>query len=554
MKTAVIYARYSSDLQKDRSIDDQIAHCRQLAERNGYQVAEIFVDRAKSAASMFERDGLLALMNAAKKRDFNAVVTESLSRLSRDQEDTAAIYKRLKFNNVNIIDTSGEVTDVHVGVGGIVNSMFLKNLAISVKRAKAGRAREGLIPGRTAFGYRGTGKPGEREIDPLQAAIVLRIFGEYDHGKSLRDIAVDLANENIVTPGLVGGEILRNQIYIGKLVWNANSSIKNPENGRRVYRASTDDKFTIDVPHLRIIPQPLWDRVEARRVARKKTARSHGPRPHRNFDNHMLAGLLTCGGCGGNMIFGQTNPDGSPRAVCTYGYRRIGGCTHYRSYSVKTLERTVLDGIKRNLTNREALLELTKAYHARYAERQKIVRQDREATQQQLNRIEIQMDRIVTAISDSDDPVKGLVEKLNKLRIEHASLKEQMRLIEAESNVVTLHPAAIDKFADAMEQMHAALSDDLPSDQFAHFRAAFRTVFERVTVHPTDRYKPYEVTPYARLGAIMGFELFPKARSVEEMLAEQGVTRITMLPGSPTCIPQDRNDEIVSLGKWLQAA
>jgi hypothetical protein len=104
-----------------------------------------------------------------------------------------------------------------------------------------------------------------------------------------------------------------------------------------------------------------------------------------------------------------------------------------------------------------------------------------------------------------------------------------------------------------MEQMHAALSDDLPSDQFAHFRAAFRTVFERVAVHPTDRYKPYAVTPYARLGAIMGFELFPSARSIEEMLAEQGVRTITKLEGSPTCIPQDRN-AIIPLGKWLQAA
>src|SRR5277367_6636 len=78
MKTAVIYARYSSDLQKDRSIDDQITHCRQLAQRHGYKVREVFVDRAKSAASMFERDGLLALMNAAKKQDFDAVITESL--------------------------------------------------------------------------------------------------------------------------------------------------------------------------------------------------------------------------------------------------------------------------------------------------------------------------------------------------------------------------------------------------------------------------------------------------------------------------------------------
>src|ERR1700751_2660289 len=92
-KTAVVYARYSSDLQKDRSIDDQIAFCKEIAKRHGVKVTEVYTDRGLSGASMFERDGLLALMTAAKKRTFNFVISESLSRLSRDMEDTAAIYK-----------------------------------------------------------------------------------------------------------------------------------------------------------------------------------------------------------------------------------------------------------------------------------------------------------------------------------------------------------------------------------------------------------------------------------------------------------------------------
>ena len=95
---------------------------------------------------MFERDGLVALMSAAKKRAFNAVLTESLSRLSRDQEDTAGIYKRLKFNEITIINTGGIVSDVHVGVGGIVNSFFLKNLSVSVTRGSGGAFAKALSP------------------------------------------------------------------------------------------------------------------------------------------------------------------------------------------------------------------------------------------------------------------------------------------------------------------------------------------------------------------------------------------------------------------------
>jgi DNA invertase Pin-like site-specific DNA recombinase len=532
MKRAAIYARYSSDLQKDRSIDDQVSLCKQIALRHGYKVVEIFSDRAKSGASMFERDGLLALMTAAKKREFHAVITESLSRLSRDQEDTAAIYKRLKFNEITIIDTSGPITDVHVGVGGIVNSFFLKNLAISVKRSLDSRVRDGLVPGRIAFGYRGTGKKCERAINPETAPIVLRVFEEYADGKSLRDIADELAREGLDVPGLISGEMIRNQLYIGKIVWNTTNAIKNPDTGRRVFRKTVEeDRIVIDAPHLRIVPQDLWDRVEAVRMSRGKAKGWHGPRQHKFIKkDQLLLGLLTCGQCGAAMVIGQTNADGTPRMVCSVASRRNArtGCDHRRSYCLQTLQDTIMAGIKDKLMNRTALLELTRAYHGRWAERQQEVRTDAANAQKQLNHVTVQIDRIVTAISDSDEPVKALMGKLKALEVERASLTERINLIEAEGNVVTLHPAAIDKFGEAMEQMHAALTGDLEIEELAPFRAAFRNVFERIAVHPVGRMQPYEITPYARVAAIMGLELFPKMRTMEE----QGVSDNRLLPAS----------------------
>lgn len=557
MKTAVIYARYSSDLQKDRSIDDQIAFCKEIALRHGYSVSEVFSDRAKSGASMFERDGLLALMTAAKKRKFGAVISETLSRLSRDQEDTAAIYKRLKFNDITIIDSSGVVSDVHIGVGGIVNSMFLKNLAVSVKRSMDARAREGLVPGRVAFGYRRTSKKGEREIDPVNAAIVRRIFEEYADGASLRDIDASLTREKVVAP--ITSEMLHNQIYIGKIVRNSTTSVKNPDTGRRLFRrAAAEDRIIVDAPALRIIPQKLWDRVQDLCAARSKAKGWHGPRQHKFVNkDQLLLGLLTCGKCGGSMTIGQNNPDGSPRMMCSFAYRREN-CDHRRSYCLKTLQNTVLEGVKSKLTNRKALLELTRAYHERWAERQQTARTDVDKAKKELNRVTVQIDRIVAAISDSDAPVKVLVAKLNSLEPLRASLTEKVRLIEAEGNVVTLHPAAIGKFADAMDEIHKALTGNLDIQHLAPFRAAFRNTFERIVVHPTAKMKPYEVTPYARLSAIMGLELFPKMRNTTEMLAEQGVSYIKVSGGSSSRTLQNLNGQgladIVNLGRWCIAA
>src|SRR6202000_376545 len=166
-KRAVVYARFSSDLSKDRSIDDQIALCRDIAERGGYKVTQVYSDRAKSAATMFERDGLLELMKATKLGNFNAVICESLDRISRDQEDLAGIFKRLKFREIKLITGEGETTDIHVGVRGIVGSMFLTDLGNKVRRGHNGRVREGLFPGVVTYGYALVpGKPGERKIHP----------------------------------------------------------------------------------------------------------------------------------------------------------------------------------------------------------------------------------------------------------------------------------------------------------------------------------------------------------------------------------------------------
>src|SRR5262245_11376040 len=198
-----IYARYSTDIQNDGSIDDQIGVCKRRAERDGLTVVATFTDRAKSGASMFERDGLRDMMAAAKARRFDSIIVESLDRLSRDQEDMAGIFKRLSFYGITIETLNdGRATQMHVGIRGMTSAMFLKDLGDKVRRHHEGRAREGKFPGSVTYGYRKiAGKPGEREIDLSQSAVVRRIFIEYSQGKSPRLIAADLTAEGIPAPG-----------------------------------------------------------------------------------------------------------------------------------------------------------------------------------------------------------------------------------------------------------------------------------------------------------------------------------------------------------------
>ena len=87
MRRAVIYARFSSDKQTERSIDDQVALCRAYCEREGLLVGEVYDDRAISGASTVNRIGLLRLMRDAGAGKFDVVIAEALDRISRDQED-----------------------------------------------------------------------------------------------------------------------------------------------------------------------------------------------------------------------------------------------------------------------------------------------------------------------------------------------------------------------------------------------------------------------------------------------------------------------------------
>src|SRR5215831_19672053 len=99
---AVIYARFSTDHQDERSIEDQIALCRDYAQRERLQVVSTFEDRARSGASILNRDGLLSLMEQARQSAFDVVIVEALDRLSRDMEDLAGVHKRLTHQGIEI--------------------------------------------------------------------------------------------------------------------------------------------------------------------------------------------------------------------------------------------------------------------------------------------------------------------------------------------------------------------------------------------------------------------------------------------------------------------
>src|SRR6476660_2305614 len=160
---AVIYARYSSDLQREASIDDQLEVCRRYAAAQGWTVVGTYTDAALSGASRF-RPGFQKLTADAGQRRFEVVICEAVDRLRRRLADTADLQDRLAFHKVRLFTPSlGEITPIHVAVMGMMAQMALKDLGEKTKRGQLGRVLKGRVAGGLAFGFRAVaGTKGER--------------------------------------------------------------------------------------------------------------------------------------------------------------------------------------------------------------------------------------------------------------------------------------------------------------------------------------------------------------------------------------------------------
>lgn len=160
-----LYARYSTDLQNAASIEDQIRLCRERALREGWQIVGTYEDAGLSGSNMILRPGLQRLLQDGRDRRFDMVLSEALDRISRNQADIATIYQNLSFAGVNILTLAdGQVNEMHIGLKGTMNALFLKDLAAKTHRGLRGRVEKGKSGGGNAFGYtvlRHMGEDGE---------------------------------------------------------------------------------------------------------------------------------------------------------------------------------------------------------------------------------------------------------------------------------------------------------------------------------------------------------------------------------------------------------
>jgi site-specific DNA recombinase len=496
MPKVALYARYSTDNQSVVSIEDQFRICREHAGREDWQVVDTYHDAAISGASVILGPGVQSLLQDAQRGRFDIVLADALDRVSRDQADVATLFKHLRFAGVQVVTLAeGEISELHLGLKGTMNALFLKDLAAKTHRGLRGRVAKGKAGGGLCYGYdvvRRTdteGEPvqGERKINDAEAAIVRRIFREFAAGKSPRAIATDLNRDGIPGPfgrswgdttirghACRGNGVVNNELYAGVLVWNWQRFIKDPNSGKRVSRPNPEAKWIrTEVPELRIVDNELWQRVKLRQA---ELAKQFGPtiegvrkaRAERlnrlRRPAFLLSGLLTCGCCGGK--YGIIVND---RHGCL-GHFRKGTCKNGRTIRRDDIERRVLAGLTDKLVSPEAVAVAVRAY-AKETNRQNHERRAQaEADRRSLAKIDQSIKGILDAIED------GMYQPAMKARmseLEQQKAEIEKRLEDAPADLPDVHPniaehyhAKVVRLAETLAEREANVETRDPATTF----------------------------------------------------------------------------------------
>jgi site-specific DNA recombinase len=502
LRRAAIYARFSSENQRDASIEDQVRICRARAEREGWVIAETFTDYAVSGSTTL-RPGYQALMSAMRSGSVDVVLAESLDRLSRDQEHVAGFHKAAQFAGVRIITLSeGEISELHVGLKGTMGALYLKDLADKTRRGLEGRVRDGRSGGGLCYGYRvirgpmdrrGELERGLREIDPAQAAVVVRIFESFATGEGPKSIAAALNREGIAGPrggiwqaGTIRGQalrdtgILRNRLYIGELVWNQRRWVKDPGTGQRVARTNSKDVVvTEQVPELRIVEQALWDRVQERlNRQRAVVEQTDDGQSRRRFweqrrPAHLLTGRVFCGSCGALM-----QASGKDYLACRVAVAH-GPCGNRRSVRRGALEERILDALGSELMRPELVAAFAEEFSREWNRLAGDRSLERTNLQRELGQVERKLSGLIDAIADGLR-APGLEGKLDSLTNRKAELERVLAEGLASSKAPSLHP----NLSEVYRAKVASLRSEIQKSASPEVREALRELVSRVEVHP----------------------------------------------------------------------
>ncbi len=447
--------------------------------------------------------------------------------------------KRLNHADVKLITlTEGEINELHVGLKGTMNALFLKDLAEKTRRGQRGRVEAGRIPGGNSYGYRmirriaedGNLIRGEREIHPGEAAVVRQIFEDYAAGQPPRAIAASLNRQGIPSPrgGLwnastINGSRQRkngilniNELYLGRISYNRQRFVKDPDSGKRQSRVNPEHLWVIkEVPALKIIDDATW---QATQILRGRYSSQAGNK--RQTKKRLLSGLVRCASCGGAMTIINRE-----RYSCS-ARRERGTCTCPDSISAAELEDRILSALKDILFERDDLIaEFAASFREEVQRLRRSRHQNADAHRKDLEKVTRSIDRALSFILEGDGDPGSIRAKLKELEARKRDLERQLTQTDP-TPTLEIHPNLGELYRRQVKELGGLLTDEASRPQAMEI---IRGLIERIEVAPGDMRGKANVTLYGALASILDFAV---GATNAKATANGGLCRVLMVAGA----------------------
>ena len=402
---AVIYARYSSDNQREESIEGQIRECTAFAEKNGITILKHYIDRAYSAKTD-NRPEFQRMIQDCKEKLFDMILVWKLDRFSRNRYDSIIYKHTLKKNGVRLVSVNEPISE---SAEGVLLESVLEGFAEYFSLDLAEKVNRGLTENALKCKFNG-GNPTigyvidqeqNFQIDPVKAPFVLDAFKMYDEGSTMSEIRDNLNEHNVLNnrgnPHTLNSvaKILKNRRYIGEYKYR-------------------DIVIPNGIPA--IVPEELFERVQEKIEKNKKA-----PARHKAEDDYLLTTKLFCGHCGAYMC----GESGRGRSGNVYHYYKCVSVkkkrTDCKKKAVKKdwIEDLVIKHIM-EMVNDDKVIEAIVAMLMDLQERENI---DLPLYEQQLRDVERNIENLLNAIQ------QGILTKSTKARMEEMeAAKEELAI------------------------------------------------------------------------------------------------------------------------------
>lgn len=413
---AVIYARYSSDNQREESIEGQLRDCMQYAEYNDIQVVGSYIDRALSAKTD-NRPNFQKMIKDSAKRLFDVIIVWKLDRFARNRFDSAYYKNVLKKNGVRVVSAKESISE---GAEGIILESVLEGyaeyysveLAEKVNRGMTDNALKSMYNGGvTPFGYY-VDEEQHLQIDEKKAPFVREIFERFADGEAIKSIIADMNARGV-------GITVRMKKKAGRKAYEhplGYNNVRRILSNRKYIGEYRFKDIVIENAIPAIIGKDLFEKVQ-KRIA----ANTRAPAVHKAEVEYLLTTKLFCGKCKAMMI----GDSGTGKKGTVYHYYKCANAKKTHTCDKKTInkdkiENAVVKAIIDKIMDNDLMEQLSYRLYDLQMQSSTIL----PALQQQLTDVESGINNMLDAIQ------KGIVLDSTKKRL--SDLENRKKELEIE--------------------------------------------------------------------------------------------------------------------------